>query len=235
MIFLICYFFNSESDTRGIPSKILRLCKEQLYELVQSCETDKKICVVDVEKVDTKKDIEFVVGVGVAAEKKKSILEIGYTSIKSVDIFSDLLYQDRNYDPQLILNSVISDIGKNITYLPLFHYLRKLEITDSSSYNKSGFNLEKWIVTDVKKLQEKNYRKNFDKNCNNKGINEIIKDYLPEKAAKYIPFLAIEDIDLDVLRDFLVKNKGHYISDQSSYATSFRKIACLYDKLKYGW
>ncbi len=220
---------------RKIPSKILRLCKEQLYELVQSCETDKKIYVVDVEKVDTKKDIEFVVGVGVAAEKKKSISEIGYTSIKSVDIFSDLLYQDRNYDPKLILNSVISDIGKNITYLPLFHYLNKLGITDDNSYKASGFNLEKWIVKDVKKFQENNYRKNFDKNCNNKGINEIIKGFSPEKAAKYIPFLAIEDIDLDILCNFLVTNEEHYISGKSSYATSFRKIACLYDKLKYGW
>lgn len=32
----------------------------------------KKICVVDIDDVDSHRDIEFVVGVGVAAEKEQS-------------------------------------------------------------------------------------------------------------------------------------------------------------------
>lgn len=35
-----------DSTKRKIPARILRYCKEQLYELVQSSEPEKKICVV---------------------------------------------------------------------------------------------------------------------------------------------------------------------------------------------
>ncbi len=220
---------------RQIPSQLLRLCKEQLYELVQSSNPESKMCVVDLETIVKKENIEFIVGVGVASEKNKDIADVGYTPIKSVDIFYDLLYQNRNYDPKLILDSVLLDIGKNITYLPLFHYLNKLKIVNNNSYEQSNLNLDKWIVKDMKKFQDKNYRNNFEKHCRNKNISEIIQEYSPEKAAKYIPFVSVENIDLDIVWNFLVQNENHYISSQSNYATNFRKVACLYDKLKYGW
>ncbi|MGL4883536.1 MAG: SIR2 family protein, partial [Waterburya sp.] len=220
---------------RKIPSRILRFCQEQLYELIQSCEPESKMCVVDIETIGKKEDIEFVVGVGVASEKKKTIADIGYTAIKSVDIFYDLLHQNRNYEPKSILDSVTLGIGKNITYLPLFHYLHKLGIINNDLYKQSGLNLDKWLVKDIKKLQEQIYRGSFNTHCKNKNIAKIIQDYPPEKAAKYIPFISVINIDLDIMWQFLVENEGQYISSQSNYATSFRKIACLYDKLKYGW
>ena len=81
----------------------------------------------------------------------------------------------------------------------------------------------------------KNYGKSFEKHCNNKSLSDIVDSFEPQIAAKHIPFLPIASIDLDVLWNFLVKNESHFISGKTNYATCFRKIACLYDKIKYGW
>lgn len=220
---------------RQIPSKIFRLCKEQLYELVQSCEPETKMCVVDLETIDTKDDIEFVVGVGVASAKEKSIAEKGYCSIKVEDIFHNLLFQDSNYDPELILTQLIPNIKKNYKFLPVFQFLHKLSIVDKEKYKQSKINLDKWIVTEIKDLQVNSYFKSFNRNYKDMSLVDIIASLSPEKAAMYIPFIDKEDIDLDILCKFLITNEAHFISDKSSYASYFRKIACLYDKLKYGW
>jgi len=223
---------------RKIPTRTLRYCKEQLYEIAQSCVPEKKICVLDIDAIENKKDIEFVVGVGVARKKQeeiKGISELGYVSIKSEDIFYDLIYQDKNYNPDKILNSVMSDIGRNITYLPLFHYLNKLGIKSKNDYEKSNLKLDKWIILKIETLRQKSYEKSFSKHCMNKNLKEIIDSFEPQTAAKYIPFLPVDDINLDALWNFLVKNEHHFISSKSNHATCFRKIACLYDKIKYGW
>lgn len=52
-----------DATKRKIPARVLRYCKEQLYELVQSSEPEKKICVVDIDQIDAKEDVEFLVGV----------------------------------------------------------------------------------------------------------------------------------------------------------------------------
>lgn len=58
-----------DATKRKIPARVLRYCKEQLYELVQSSEPEKKICVVDIDEIDSKEDVEFLVGVGVASRE----------------------------------------------------------------------------------------------------------------------------------------------------------------------
>ncbi|MFL9913953.1 hypothetical protein PQR75_00795 [Paraburkholderia fungorum] len=57
------------STKRKIPTRVLRYCKEQLYELVKTTEPHRKLVVIDVDQVNGRQDIEFVVGVGVAAQR----------------------------------------------------------------------------------------------------------------------------------------------------------------------
>ncbi len=64
---------------------------------------------------------------------------------------------------------------------------------------------------------------------------EIISINTPEKAAILIPHQKSEDIDLEAVRDFLEANQDKFDSKNSNYSTYFRKLACLYDFLTYGW
>jgi hypothetical protein len=65
-------------------------------------------------------------------------------------------------------------------------------------------------------------------------MGELIERFTPENVAAWIPFLLKEEIDLPLLRDFLIANVAK-IDSGSSYASNFRKLAALYDKLKWGW
>jgi hypothetical protein len=71
---------------RKIPVRILRYCKEQLYELVKSFNPEKKMSVVSMDEISTKDDIEFVVGVGVAEEQRR-IAKVGYQAVEVKDFF----------------------------------------------------------------------------------------------------------------------------------------------------
>ena len=67
------------------------------------------------------------------------------------------------------------------------------------------------------------------------SMEEIITGSTPENAATLIPFLAKEKIDLDRLRAFLEEHEDKIGYENSNYASYFRKLAALYDQLRYGW
>jgi hypothetical protein len=220
---------------RKIPARVLRYCKEQLYELVQSSEPEKKLCVVDIDAIDQNEDIEFLVGVGVAAAHENGISGIGYAAIETKDLILDLLHNNGDYDSQQILDNVIRRAGKNTKNVPVFKYLHETGVTNLESYEKSGLELDKWVKRDIKDFRVKMYAAPFFRKYRHQSIDEIISSCTPENASAYIPFISKDKIDLNTLKDFLLANEEKIDIDISSYASNFRKLASLYDKLKWGW
>jgi hypothetical protein len=226
-----------DSTKRKIPARVLRFCKEQLYELVQSAEPEKKLCVVGIDEIDKKDDVEFLVGLGVisAAETGRVMGDVGYAALESQDLLRDLLHNDRGFDSRQIIDHVIKVAGRNTKNIPVFKYLRSLGINSYEDYAQSGLKLDKWVIRDIKEFRSKVYAAPFRRHHRHASTAEIIEACTPENAAAYIPFVNREKIDLDVLRDFLVTNEDKMDYAKSSYASSFRKLAALYDRLKWGW
>lgn len=222
------------STKRKIPARVLRYCKEQLYELVKSLEPEKKLCVVNLDEIDNKEDVEFLVGVGVASHEVADFGAIGYEAVEVKDLISDLLHDDRHYDSQRIVDSVIRRSGRNTPYVPVFKYLRAIGIQSDAEYRHSGLDLDKWVQRDIKKFRVKMYSKAFYKK-RHQGMKELIESSTPENAATLIPFLARDKIDLELLRDFLLAHEDKVDLKVSNYASYFRKLAALYDQLKWGW
>lgn len=219
---------------RKIPARVLRYCKEQLYELVKSLEPEKKLCVVDIDEIDNKEDVEFLVGVGVASEQVTDVGAMGYEAIEVKDLISDLLHNNRNYDSNRIIDTVIRRAGRNTPYVPVFKYLRAIGIDNKEAYKKSGLDLNKWVSRDVKRFRVKMYSKVFFKR-RHESMFELISGSTPENAATLIPFLSREKIDLGLLHSFLTEHEDKVDSKSSNYASYFRKLAALYDQLKFGW
>ncbi len=228
---------------RKIPARVLRYCKEQLYELVQSLEPEKKLCVVSMDEIDNKEDVEFIVGVGVAssgsegeggniAEDIGDVGERGYEAFGVMDIISDVLHEDRGYDAQRILESTIRSAGRNTPYVPVYKYLREIGIDSEEAYVASGLGLDKWAKFDEKKFKVKAFAPAFYKK-RHQSMKEIIEGAIPENAATLIPFLPKDKIDLDLLRDFLIKNEDKM--SNSNYSSYFKKLVALYDRLKWRW
>lgn len=223
------------STKRKIPARVLRYCKEQLYELVQSSKPEKKICVVDIDEIETKDDVEFLVGVGVAHQERTGPSSVGYASISKKDLFEDLLHENKGYDSDQILEHVVPNACKSTPNVPVFIYLSKLGINSDEAYRKSHYKVDKVVYRDIKKLRMESYKKPFFRNYRHMSMEQIIEACTPENAAAYIPFLSAEKINTTTLHQFLIDNQAKFDYDVSNYASSFRKLAALYDRLKWGW
>ncbi|MFC3943993.1 hypothetical protein CCU68_12095 [Pseudomonas gingeri NCPPB 3146 = LMG 5327] len=217
---------------RKIPARVLRYCKEQLYELVRSLEPEKKLCVVGIDEIENKEDVEFLVGIGLAAGEPSEIAKVGYDAFEVRDLIHDALFEDRNYDPTQILHSTIPRAGRNTPYVPIYKYLREIGITNEESYKASKLKLNKWAKYNRDNLRLKTFKSAFTKR-KGQTMEEIIKSCPPESAATLIPFLPENQINLDQLRDFLVSNEDKF--ENHPYASYFKKLVSLYDRLKWGW
>lgn len=224
-----------DATKRKIPARVLRYCKEQLYELVKSAEPEKKICVIDIDDIDKKEDIEFLVGVGVASQPNLGIGQVGYAALEAKDLILDTLHEDRDFEPNAILQQVIKNAGRNTKNIPVFRYLRAFGINTNEDYEKSGLCLDKWIKRDIKEFRSKSYTAAYFRKYRHHSMEEIISGCTPENAAAYIPFLNKDKIDLPALKKFLVDNIEKIDYQTSSYASSFRKLIVFYDRVKWSW
>lgn len=221
------------STRRKIPARVLRYCKEQLYELVKSLEPEKKLCVVDIDEIETKENVEFLVGVGVSSQEVESVGTMGYEAIEIKDLIGDVLHDNRGYDPRKIVQSVVSRVGRYSPYVPVFKYLRGMGVDNEESYKSLGINLSKWVDHDIQRYRVGVFSTGYEKR-KEQTMKELIEGSTPENAACYIPFLPKERIDLELLRDFLLLHEEK-IDGRTNYGSYFRKLVALYDRMKWGW
>lgn len=226
-----------DSTKRKIPARVLRYCKEQLYELVKTSDPQGKLCVVDVDQVDGRQDIEFVVGVGVAAERaeeeRNRLADVGYKAIAPLDLFNDLVFRDKGYDAARVLIDTMPRLAKGRTFLPVFFLLRAAGVVSAEQYAASDFDVDKYVNLKPEAFRPKSLLKGFRRNYRDLTVADMIQRCTPEIAAQYLPFTQWKHDDYPLILEFLKKHVDRF--NNSSYSTAFRKLACIYDRAAYGW
>ncbi|KVR44248.1 hypothetical protein WK18_16055 [Burkholderia ubonensis] len=226
-----------ESTKRKIPARVLRYCKEQLYELVKTTEPHGKLVVVDVDQVNGREDIEFVVGVGVAAEReeeeRRRLGDVGYRGIKSIDLFEDLISRNKGYEARRVLLEAMPQVSKGLKYLPVFFLLRAAGVNSRDEYALSEYDVDKYLELMPADFRAKNLRKGYMRNYRELSVSEMIQKCTPEIVAQYLPFAEWQREDYAGIQQFLAANIDRF--QTSNYSTAFRKLACLYDRAVYGW
>ncbi|MES2877662.1 MAG: SIR2 family protein [Pseudomonadota bacterium] len=217
---------------RKMPARILRYCKEQLYELVRQTDPSQKMFVVDANNIADKNDVEFVVGVGVAAERAG---RLGYKGISAFNLFEDLLLENHQFDAGCILSDSVPLLGRGTKFIPIFKYLSHFNINSQKAYKESKWNLDKHLPLTLDHYQTPSYKKAFDKNAKGMNVVDIIKKFDIKTAAVYIPFVSKKDFDSLVVQSFLESNIKLFQTSKSGISTSLRKLACVYDYHVYGW
>lgn len=107
---------------RGIPTHLLRVYKEQFYDIIYDEQPEKQIYVLPESKVDGNNSVDFVCGFGAISKYK----EIGYSSIDRQMIFRDII-DEQNYDAYRILKKSFPSVRNgNVNYLPYYKYLNSL-------------------------------------------------------------------------------------------------------------
>ena len=185
---------------------------------------------MDYDDIDDYQDIEFVVGLGVA---KQHFGQRGYRAVGAADLFRHLLHEDQPLDPHLVLTQTLTDIPLGRRHLPVFCFLKLKGIHTRDDYNKSEYEVDPLVKKSIRDFQTTGYQGGFDRDCAKLTTSQIIEKFPPDKVTLMIPFQPQDKIDTKALRDFLVEHESKLV--EGSYTSFFRKLACLYDKLVYGW
>jgi hypothetical protein len=239
-----------QGTRRKIPARILRFFKEQMYDLVHTPqEGQNKLAVIDYDEIDSTDDVEFVVGVGVAkrqqdfAEKTAQILESalakrGYAGVSAEEIFRDCILENSQFNAADLLESAYPIFGRtNRKFIPVFRYLQSVGITSPEALAVSKYEGAKKVVgkmNGANYVLTSSYSSKYQNSFSNLTTSELIAKAADAKEALLmLPFQDVEDVDIEVLRDFLAANSEKF--DADPYMTAFRKLVCWYDKLKFGF
>jgi len=214
---------------RSIPTHLLRLYKQNFYDIVRSENPENKIYALSESDLNNHDDIQFVCGFG-AIEKYKSV---GYKSIDRPLLFKDIV-EEQNFNAELILEQTIPSMfsGKN-NYLPCFKYLSKLGVTSK----EQCLEVFPVIAKEIKGLKDFQSYKCFSDLDKEMSLNEVVNKYADTclwKAFALIPYLEIKEEELFDLQAFIkyqLKKYGSFCTNEASY---FRKLVCFYDWRKYG-
>jgi hypothetical protein len=225
-----------ESTKRKIPARILRYCKEQMYDLVKSNDPETKLAVLDIDQIENKDDVEFVVGVGVAREQE-GFSKQGYKGVHIDEIFLDIICEDSKFNSSdLLLEVYPAFIKLPNKYVPGYKYLREVGVNSLVELRNSKYAVVEEILC---RNERKDYRiqwvkKQFEQSFKDKSTKEIILGTTAERASLLIPFQDDKVIDLDEVKAFL-QNHRENLKPGSAYATYFRKLICLIDLIEYGF
>lgn len=215
-----------------LPIKILRKCKNAVYELIKTNKSVNTVYVGDLENVDVEKEIEFVMGVGVASQYSEN----GYIGISNNDMFEDIVLDNKLWDCGKVIKDVLPKLYRAKTYLPIYKYLKQNGDLDDRGRLLKSDNYSQKIVDAVGKNSIKTYFPNGKTYLNKKeeisklnSLSDLFEKYEFKFAIKYIVFLKHENIDLEVFKAFLNDNLAANIA-----SSDFRKLICYYDYLKNG-
>ena len=233
-----CVYEAMIETKRKIPVKMLRHLKEQFYNLVRdnTSDNEKKLCVVDFDQIEDFSKVEFVVGLGVAEQKRRedSLSTIGYQRMTLIDIINNLLLDDKEFDCNMMLTSTLPTmISGSAMHVPVWKYLNKEGINTKEKYKKSKYNkkLDKLALKDLNDFKVKNHTSKYENEYCHYTLSDLISTLPPGNAAMYILHMKKEDIDLSILKNFLITNQSFIKAGK--YTNYFRRLSCYYDHIKY--
>ena len=219
---------------RRIPANVLREYKKQFYEIVVSQEADRNLLVLPDNKIDESREIQVVYGFGAI---KKFRDAVGYTGVQALDIYEDCVGvgANRDFEAIKILQHSIPRIRKTRkTSLPIYKYLREIGLNNDEEYEKNPLGLN---IPLASQSEFRSY-KSFSDTEKNYTFQQAIDTFTGKetwKAVALIPYLEIQEEDIEQLRCFISKNLTDFLVRKNNYSTYMRKLVCVYDCLKYGW
>ena len=218
---------------RSIPTDLLREYKKQFYNIVVSQKPEKTLYVLPETKIDGNPNIQVVYGFGVISKYQSAV---GYTGIKAINLFKDVIADTYNYDALQIVTQTIPELSRTSpkAFIPIYKYLSALGIHSNEDYSKNQLG----ISFSLKQLRDFQAYKFFSDTDKQKSLQDVIDDFTGNevwKAIALIPYLAIDETDLDLLRSFINTHLNDFLIKFNSRSTFMRKLICFYDWKKYGW
>lgn len=210
---------------RKLPARVLRFCKERVYEIVKGQNPDKKIAVIDYDKVQNKDEIEIVFGLGVIGK----VGETGYKGIAIGDIFEDLILNNKNFDAKKLVDTTISGLPAQTKFVPIFKYLHELGINTQEKYANSGLKLDRLINRTAINFSTSNEAALAK--YSSIPFAEFLANASESEIVSITPVLS--STDTETLGNYLKTNYSDLITCKNRY--HFRRLMAFYDWKMYGF
>ncbi len=208
--------------------KILRELKQNIYELVQTNNPSEKIKVVGLEETDKLKEIEIVIGIGVINNFGKQ----GYYGISAVELYKDVVFNDKGYDNQEIVDKTLLGLLKsNSNGLPIHKYwVKNSNINSQKLIELKNKKFDDFLNNSIRNKSEKKRLEILDK-----SIDGIIKIYGIEEAIKWISYLKEDEINVMELENYLkeILKNNPKVLEEGTYKSEIKRLIRVYDYLKY--
>ncbi len=215
---------------RKIPIKILRYCKDQLYELIKTNDPKDQIFVSDIDNLTNEEEPEFVIGIGIQSQYGK----IGYDIITKKEVCRDIVFEELKYDAEEILEFTIPILLQRTHLVPFNCYLNQLGYTSINSLQSNETlweKLKKGVSQNKSTFINNVYNsQTIKEEINRFSFTEFLEKYDADKIVEYAALH--DDIDIDELQGYLKENFQLYIEEKINIS-HFRKLICLYDFLRY--
>lgn len=209
------------------PVRILRELKENIYELVTANDPcDKLKIMLPIDQLDNYDNVEFVIGVGIS-----KLAEAAYSSFSAEDIYKDIVFDDKKFDPDLLLEKTMYDhLSRTSGSMPLFKYI-------AGAKNEIPTRIKKYIKNDYEDFYN-GYIKKYRSTAYGNSINEICQKFSYPQNLYYIIRLPYENLDKETLSNYLKTVLADHPEDICSgtahpYSSDLRRLIKLYDWMCY--
>ncbi len=219
---------------RRFPARLLRQLREQVYELVLTSEARGTVYVQDLDADADAADLDVVIGVGVKAR----LDTVGVVGLTAADLLDDVLRPtSRLGNPQDIVDKALPLLLRHKANTPVYRYLRDAGLLNDDGTPADSTSLPPAVLGRVQAgvsplLPPKDYRKRGNElAAAHASLADLIVAGNVDDVLYYAPQFAADQIDLDVLRDFLLQHRHLLEQGHALQATAWRKCVCLYDLL----
>jgi hypothetical protein len=212
---------------RKLPARVLRFCKERIYEIVRGTNPDKKIAVLDFDKIDDPNSCEIVFGLGVLGQ----FSELGYIAITIADLFEDLVLESKKYDPDKLLQITFPSLPAQIKFAPIYKYLRAAGIDTDVMYKASGLKLDHLIRRSAGKFASKATAPQALQRYSGHTTAQFLETATESEIISCLPLLA--KVDVEALEAYFRDKFAEITVGKNLY--HFRRIMAFYDYLKFGF
>ncbi|WIB12572.1 SIR2 family protein [Curtobacterium sp. MCPF17_052] len=225
---------------RRFPARVLRHLREEVYELVRTSEPSATVMVADLESDTDISEIDVVIGVGVQKRLGESdrISGKGLIGLKRRDLLDDVLHSTLDPADYLeIVREVLPIVGPPRTHAPVFKYLRGAGFLTAEGNLHDDADVPKSVRAKARlgigPLRNKGYfaERAARIRAKHSDLAALITDARLTDTLLVIPNLEPDDVDIDVLRNFLVEHWDLLDEGKVTDATQWVKCVCFYDFL----
>lgn len=209
---------------RPMPARLLRILKEQVFEIVKSGDPTGRLYASSEIDDASAATVDLVFGVGA------KMTAVGVVGLNRFDIMDDVLKNpDHNLPPDKILDLIIAKASLP-TYIPAFKYLAALNLLSDDGMPVSG-TVKPRIFTRVDRVRQ--YLESAQVlRESDKTISDLEAEFGWEWIFNHAKELPRYTSDGPGIRDFLIDHRRDRSKTWSS--TQYAKLAVTYDWMTYG-